>query len=290
MGQMRASLRAYAIEGHPPAVALTLLDRLLRMTRDDAMATAIYAVVDTDTGTVTYASAGHLPPLIIGPDGSRFAAPATGPPVGVVADPDYGEAELSLAPGETMLFYTDGLVEVRGESLDVGLARLQAAAEVITDPEVLCDHVSGKLVPREGSEDDVALVAIQSRPIGTELDLSVKAAPGALAPMRRTLRRWLEMVGATAEETGAIVLACGEASANAVEHAYGPGAAYFRLNARCDANVVEVRVSDSGRWRDHRGENRGRGEYIMRATMDSVNFERSPQGTQVVMQKVIVGA
>jgi anti-sigma regulatory factor (Ser/Thr protein kinase)/putative methionine-R-sulfoxide reductase with GAF domain len=285
MGQMRAALRAYALENHSPAVVLELLDRMLRATRERAMATVIYAVIEPETGRVTYASAGHPPPVLVRAAEARLIQPATGPPVGVVADSLYDEAEIELHPGETLLLYTDGLVEVRGEALDRGLERLVGAARGITAPHALCERILEALVPSGGGSDDIAVVALHNPPVPQVLDLRLPAEPQTLATLRHTLRRWLRAAGATVDDLAAITLACSEAAANAVEHAYGAGPAMYEVTARVEESVVVLSVSDRGRWRGSRGENRGHGHVIMRAAMDEVEVRPGEAGTAVLMRR-----
>jgi anti-sigma regulatory factor (Ser/Thr protein kinase)/putative methionine-R-sulfoxide reductase with GAF domain len=285
MGQMRAALRAYALENHSPGIVLELLDRMLRATRERAMATVIYAVMEPETGRLRYASAGHPPPVLVDDDGARLMDPATGPPVGTVPGSIYGEAALELHPGQTLLLYTDGLVEVRGEALDVGLARLLDAAGGITAPHALCERILEALVPGGDASDDIAVVALHTLPIPDELDLRFPAEPETLTTMRHTLRRWLRAAGATAEDLAAITLAANEAAANAIEHAYGAGAALYEVSAQLEDSVVALRVHDRGRWREPRGENRGHGQVIMRAAMDEVEVRTAETGTEVLMRR-----
>jgi anti-sigma regulatory factor (Ser/Thr protein kinase)/putative methionine-R-sulfoxide reductase with GAF domain len=290
MGQMRTALRAYALENHAPAVVLELLDRMLRATRERAMATVVYAVIDSETGRVTYASAGHPPPVLVDENGARLLEPATGPPVGTVVDSAYEEAETELRAGETLLLYTDGLIEVRGEALDVGLARLVDAAEGITSPHTLCERILEALVAPEGASDDIAVVALHNPPVPEVLELRFQAEPETLASLRHTLRRWLRVAGPTPDDLAAITLACSEAAANAVEHAYGAGPAMYEVMARMEDSVVVLSVRDRGQWRESRGENRGHGQLIMRAAMDEVDVRPSGTGTEVLMRRRIGGA
>jgi anti-sigma regulatory factor (Ser/Thr protein kinase)/putative methionine-R-sulfoxide reductase with GAF domain len=285
MGQMRAALRAYALENHSPAVVLELLDRMLRSTRERAMATVIYAVIEPETGKVRYASAGHPPPLLVDDSGARLLDPATGPPVGTILDSAYTEAELEMRPGETLLLYTDGLIEVRGEALDEGLARLLDAAGGLTAPHALCERILETLRPDADASDDIAVVALHTPPIPDVLDLRFQAEPETLATLRHTLRRWLRAAGATAEDLAAITLACNEAAANAIEHAYGAGAAVYDVSARLEGSVVVLGVRDHGSWREARGENRGHGQVIMRAAMDEVEMRSAETGTEVLMRR-----
>ena len=285
MGQMRAALRAYALENHSPAVVLELLDRLLRATRERAMATVIYAVIEPESGRLRYASAGHPPPVLVDDSGARLLDPATGPPVGTVLESAYTEAELEMRAGETLLLYTDGLIEVRGEALDEGLARLLSAAGGITAPHALCERILETLRPDADASDDIAVVALHTPPIPDVLDLRFQAEPETLATLRHTLRRWLRAAGATSEDLAAITLACNEAAANAVEHAYGAGPAIYDVSARLEDSVVVLSVRDHGRWRDARGENRGHGQVIMRAAMEEVETRSAETGTEVVMRR-----
>ena len=111
------------------------------------------------------------------------------------------------------------------------------------------------------------------------------ATPDSLVGIRYLLRRWLGNRGAGKEETYEIVVACQEACANAIEHAYGPAAAEVELEAvHADGRVI-LTISDRGRWRPSRGENRGRGLPMMRALMDTVDVRQSDDGTDVVLTK-----
>jgi anti-sigma regulatory factor (Ser/Thr protein kinase)/putative methionine-R-sulfoxide reductase with GAF domain len=286
MAQLRTATRAYALDGHPPAVVLERLDRFLQATHQGGMATVAFATIDPASGDMRFANAGHLPPVIAGTGSARVLELPADPPIGVRAHPSYRESGSELVYDETVLLYTDGLVEVRGESLTEGIARLVAVAgDGDNRPETLCDRVL-ELVPTErANDDDIAVVAL-ARPAPTEeLNLSLPAEPSVLAPARRRLRAWLRSQDCDPETTEAIVLAAGEACANAIEHAYPPVAAGLELTARLDGEVVEVIVRDGGRWREARGQNRGRGLGIMRAAMDSVDVRSSDTGTEVVMRR-----
>lgn len=121
-----------------------------------------------------------------------------------------------------------------------------------------------------------------------ELRLDVHGCPDQLPLLRRALYTWLETVGANEDEVVAIQIAAGEATANAVEHAYhGAEPGSVRLIADLEpGNVVRVEVGDSGRWRPQRECNngRGRGLLLMRECVDEVSLVRSDQGTTVVLR------
>jgi anti-sigma regulatory factor (Ser/Thr protein kinase) len=105
--------------------------------------------------------------------------------------------------------------------------------------------------------------------------------------VRLTLRRWLHAHGAGDEEAYDIIVACQEACANAVEHAYGPGRRTFDLEATYVEGRVRVTIRDYGRWRPPRGANRGRGLPLMQALMDHVDVEHTDEGTVVVLERTL---
>jgi anti-sigma regulatory factor (Ser/Thr protein kinase) len=108
--------------------------------------------------------------------------------------------------------------------------------------------------------------------------------------MRRVLGRWLREAGASEAEVDEVTLACSEASANAIEHAYAPGEMGFELRGeRSDDNEVQVAVRDWGTWRDPRGVNRGRGLALMEGLMDRVEIDAGSQGTTVRLARRLQG-
>jgi serine phosphatase RsbU (regulator of sigma subunit) len=162
MGQLRTALRAYALEGFRPGQVLERLDRLLQSLRGRGMATAACATFDPETGKLLFASAGHPPPAVAAPDGApRLVETSPGVPLGVLPSSEYADHEVTLGDADIFLFYTDGLVEVRGESLDLGLGRLLDTMRGSRSPQMACNKIVAELVPREGARDDIALVALQ---------------------------------------------------------------------------------------------------------------------------------
>jgi serine phosphatase RsbU (regulator of sigma subunit) len=163
MASLRYAARAYAAEGHAPNVILSKLSRLVSVARDGHFATVLCGLLDVADGRITVANAGHPEPLLITPTGAAFVPTDIGVPVGVDAGTPYAEVDVSFPHGSTMLFYTDGAIERRGEPLDVGLQRLKDLSVGVDGPleEFLSKIVDG--VTAAGTEDDTALLAVRWR-------------------------------------------------------------------------------------------------------------------------------
>jgi PAS domain S-box-containing protein len=288
MAQLRMALRAYAIEADAPVEVVRRVHQLVQRLHISEMVTLIYLVFDPDLGTITFANAGHPPPLLIATDGSSaFLEDGLAPPVGTPPHPGYYVEHVSQFPaGSTLLLFTDGLVERRGDSLRVGLTRLRSeAATAGPDLDALCDHLLASLLDTEVS-DDIALLALRSVPFaGDSLTLRLPAEARVLAPLRHTMRRWLREVHATPREINDILVASGEACANAIQHAYGSREGSLQVTIALVDNEVEVTVRDSGSWRPPSSAQGGRGLHLMHGLMDGVDMDTGPNGTIVRLRR-----
>ena len=165
MGQLRSALRAYAFDGHSPASLLERLNLFMNGMRDRGMATVGLVSVDPAAGRITYAKAGHPPALLVRPDGTcTWLDDAAGVPLGVMDDAAYEEGAGVLEPGSTLVLYTDGLIEMRGESLDRGFERLEAAATGgPEDPDALVEHMLEHTLADPDIDDDVTLLVVRAQ-------------------------------------------------------------------------------------------------------------------------------
>ncbi len=160
MGQLRAIARAHVYADLAPAEVLARVDTELMRLEQEQIATALLALLDPATGTLTVASAGHLPPLVRTDDGAvEFLDVDPGPPLGTGAG-GYTDLEVTLTDGATVLLYTDGLVEDRRLPIDEGLATLAAAATMSREPELLCDRALVALGRDSEHDDDTAMLAV----------------------------------------------------------------------------------------------------------------------------------
>jgi anti-sigma regulatory factor (Ser/Thr protein kinase) len=129
------------------------------------------------------------------------------------------------------------------------------------------------------------MLAVQSLPLGSHLEMKFDASPDVLASLRRVIARWLAEHQIVDPDRFDITLACSEAAANAIEHAYGPREASFGVDCGYADEEVCVNVSDEGTWRPLEGRERGRGLMMMHELMDSVDVDSTPRGTVVTLRK-----
>ena len=294
MGQLRSALRAFALGGDPPATVLERLSAFAE-TVDGAMAaTAVYAQLDPVRGELRYACAGHPWPLVLSPDGeATYLQDARALPLGTVSDPDYVDAVAPLPPGSTLLLYTDGLTDRRDQRFEEAFEVLRTS--VMAHREAALRELLASVLADAGPEeptDDVALLAVRTSVVSAPaLRMRLPAQPEQVAQARARLRTFLEEVGADALEAGDILLAAGEATANAVEHAYAATSAddaTFELEALLEGERLGIVVRDHGTWREGTARtHRGHGLELMRALMEEVDVESGPAGTVVRMHRRI---
>jgi serine phosphatase RsbU (regulator of sigma subunit)/anti-sigma regulatory factor (Ser/Thr protein kinase) len=288
MAEIRTALRAYMVQGHKLTEVISLLNELLVSMGRRRGATLSILELDPEAEELEAVIAGHLPPLLIEPDGeARLLEQAHGLPVGVRIGHDYQACRHPFPTGSRLLLYTDGLIERRGEPIDDGFQRLAEAAEAAagrTDSS-FADRVYRALVGETPLEDDMALLAIEALPLEDTLEMTLAARPNILGGLRNTLGRWLQAAGASESELFDIALAASEAATNAIEHAYGAREASFTVRCERDGRDVTVTVRDLGRWSTARRQGGGRGLGIMRALVDSVTIDSEDTGTVVTMTK-----
>jgi serine phosphatase RsbU (regulator of sigma subunit)/CheY-like chemotaxis protein/anti-sigma regulatory factor (Ser/Thr protein kinase) len=293
MSELRNALRAFAVEGHGPVAALNQLDRVVRATRGPGMvATVLFLIIDADRGTLTLGRAGHPPPALRSADGRvRFLECEGRPPIGIDTLSATPETQVPFEPGDTLVLFTDGLVERRSEDLGRGLDRLSdALTHAPVEAEAICDHILSHTVGEEVGEDDLAMLVVRSLPVEAGgLELTVPARPASVPLVRHRMRAWLAHVAPDldAATRGDFELVCSEGCSNVVRHAYGPTEAMFRVSLSLVDGVLKLRISDQGRWRPPRGRHGGRGLSLMRALVDELQIDQRPNGTTVTMRRAI---
>jgi PAS domain S-box-containing protein len=291
MGQLRSALTALALAGLDPAGALEAVEAFAHTIPGAHSATCLYLVVDPPNEQVVYSVAGHMPPLVVSPDGTtRYLDDVQDPPLAAARlDRPRRTGRAPFPAGSTLLLFTDGLVERRREPIDAGLDRLAAAAAAVVGLPIraMSDQLIETLLADQLQRDDVAVVA--ARLVKTHSDtfrrrFNANATTARL--VRHDLQEWVAHYELGDDAAGDLALAFGEALANSVEHAYN-GAAPGIIDAEgvFADDLFRVTVRDHGRWRaPHEDRHRGRGLMLMRRLVDNVEVDTDGRGTVVVLE------
>ncbi|MGE2737626.1 SpoIIE family protein phosphatase [Mycolicibacterium vaccae] len=285
MGQVRSACRALLFANPSPAAALMGLDQFAARLPGAQCTTAVCAVLDVETGEMVYSSAGHPPPILVHPDGTvETLEGGHSIALGLRVDRPRPEARVTIPPRATVALYTDGLVERRRVALEHGIAR---AADYVQDRrgaelEDLANQTMVGLAPDGGYQDDVVLL-LYRQPAPLELEFS--ADVGNLAPTRAALRGWLNRAGVEPDRATDVLVAAGEAVANAIEHGHRhtPGGT-VSLRATASPEHLQLTIVDTGSWKPPHPDpasNRGRGIVLMRKLMHDVTIEHDTAGTRV---------
>jgi anti-sigma regulatory factor (Ser/Thr protein kinase) len=288
MGQLRMAVRAYALQDPSPVAVMRGVHRLASHLPVQEMVTLTYLVFDPPARTLRYSNAGHPPPLVFGAGRSTYLEGGASPPLGVTQDAHFTETTQEMWPGSTLLLYTDGLIERRGESFQRGMDRLrqEASRHGGSSPDELCDNLVATLIHGDDVADDIALVAMRPLPdISGRLTLTVPAQPRMLVGLRRALGQWLRDSAVDADEEHEILIACGEACANVVRHAYPTAVGDVVLEAGIDDGMLTVTVRDLGTWRPAADRGGGWGLQLIHDLMDSVDLTSGPTGSVVTMRR-----
>ena len=242
---------------------------------------------------MTYCSAGHCPAALACDDGEIVWLVSNGPPVGANLDSARAARSVTLPDHSRLVLYTDGLVERRDESLDVGLDRLadsltrHGADGVELTAESLLDELASASMQR----DDIALLVADLKIVPDEFQEHISARLDELRPLRARFRAWLDDSFVEPDVADDLAIAINEAVANAIEHGSADASAIVGVSARRTDDGVEIEISDPGTAPVGVADpDRGRGFTIMHALMDDVTFTPSLVGTTVRMHRALRGA
>ncbi|MEU0005343.1 SpoIIE family protein phosphatase [Streptomyces sp. NPDC006314] len=287
MGQLRSACRALLLQDADPAQVLMALDHFAATIPGARCTTVFCGVLDPATGRLAYSSAGHPPGILAHPDGTtRLLEDGRSIPLAVRPGRERPAAECVMPPRTTVLLYTDGLVERRRRPLNAGIDQAGEAVQDGHDVAVddLATQIMTRLASADGYDDDVALLLYRHP---APLDMSFPAESSRLAPVRKALRDWLDQCEVPSPIVQNVLVAAGEACANAIEHGHrdAPGDT-VRLRAEAFVHGVRLTITDTGRWKTPQpglNTHRGRGIMLMRSLMQQVTITPGAAGTTVDM-------
>jgi len=247
MGQLRTAARTLARLDLPPQQVLSLLDEVVEELDDGQIVTCFYGVHDPASGTLTWCSAGHPPPVVRRSDTTGRLSGAPGTPLGA-GFPLHTEHRDPLLPGDVLCLFTDGLIEDRSRDLDVGLGQVEL---LLSGDWTGLPAIAERLVAEvaAGEEDDVALLLVRvadRAPTATGdntarvLELDLDGGSEVVATARHWARAAVLAWHGRAGHVETVVLITSELVTNTVRHASPP----VRLRLRAAPGAVYVEVFD----------------------------------------------
>ncbi len=294
MGEVRQAIRAAAIAATSPAAVLEHVNQIVALHDSVGMVTAIFGIYDPQTSKLVYAVAGHPPPLLAMPRGFARRLPGGGLPLGCAPAVGSHDWTFTLAAGAYAVFYTDGLIENERDPVAGEQRLLDVVRDLVfecTDSPSQVEDPAAALLERvfrgaPNRDDAAALLLSRSMPVSTYLFSAVPI----VAPIARAIaERDIESLELTGERRFDLLIALGEAVANAIEHGYrdvAPG--LIRLNIERNGRQLIMTVEDFGHWKPFaRSDVRGRGIELMHACMDSVQIQSTRDSTKIVLKAAL---
>jgi anti-anti-sigma factor len=299
MSQLRTAVRMQIAAGDTIVEALKAVDLFREHVPGSKSATVCVGSLDFATGEFQYCTAGHPPPLLVTADaGSRYLEPSGAGPLG--SGNGFPVSTELLDVGDSILLYTDGLIERPGRPLGASTAEFadlaaniaSGASGFVIDSAArsidrICSETLELLLRSTGYNDDVTLLAAQRRTPPPPLHMTLDATVHAARKVRVQLREWLVEIGADAADISDVVHAMSEFVENAVEHAYGTEVSdgvVVEASLGGDGNL-RASVKDRGEWKDYReGEQgRGRGLAMAEALVSQAHVSYGPDGTTATL-------
>ena len=291
---LRAILRERLASGAELSNAMETLNNYAERHPQLVAASVCVAILDTSDGSLEWTAAGHPPPLVWGPDASPtfLVAPSCRPlGTGGTATTQTG----TLAEGELLALYTDGLVAFEGRPLADGSIRLaDSAARSLTEggstiPAQLGDLVCDRMLRDVSSgdqHDDAAILLAMRTPRTQPMTLRMPSDPERLPGLRHSVNVWLDGLGVSLVDHVGLGHAVVELAANVIKHAYltegggDPAAQVVLVEGHLDdEGWVHIVVTDHGQWREQ--ESSGRGMMMAAGLVDRMEVHRTPDGTRV---------
>jgi phosphoserine phosphatase RsbU/P len=293
MGRLRSAMRAYALLGMSPEDVLRGANRKLQFFEPGAMATVVCGVLSPPFREFRVCSAGHPPPIVATRDGgARLLHVSPTPPLGVLADIEPSPLHCPLQDGSTLVLFTDGLVERRGELITHGFERLRSVVRS-ESPERLCGEVMDSLIGQYVPDDDVALLvlrvklevttegrseAAESAGVSVARSDLFASRPASVRAARHFIDECVELLGLRSLPD--IRLMVSELATNAVLHS---DARFDVTVERLDEGTVRVELRDFGPGLPHylnRGvaAESGRGLQIVDLLAESWGVDVRPGG------------
>jgi anti-sigma regulatory factor (Ser/Thr protein kinase) len=284
MGEVRQAMRTAAVNEGSPAVVLQQVNGVINLRKGIGMVTAILGYYDPKNRELTYAVAGHPPPILIIAGGFSGFLPGGGMPLGVEQTVNARDWIVTLPPMSCVVFYTDGMTEYSRDIL-AGEERLleNSVRSFMSDSENPAIALQERVFDATVNRDDAATLTLSCDDGPVPQTMRFSAIPLTAPIVRSVLHRFCDEHDLTRTQRFSLITAAGEAIANAVEHAYrGQTPGELVLRTEVDAESVTLEIEDHGRWRPfQRREERGRGIVLMHELMHRVRITSAQNRTVI---------
>jgi serine phosphatase RsbU (regulator of sigma subunit)/anti-sigma regulatory factor (Ser/Thr protein kinase) len=295
MGRLRTALHTLANLELPPAEALQVMHQLMVELgeQEPHFATCLYAVYDATTGVIEIASAGHLPPLLVRPDGvGELLEIPPAPPLGVEGGAAIESREFIVEDGSLFVIYTDGLVESRGRDIDDGLERLRCLfdAESLERPMEELAKATLESVYADEHRDDIAVLLARLRTLPADQRVSwiLPADPAAVRRARGLVRTQLAAWGLS-ELSYTTELLTSELITNALRYAPGPIELRLLRERTLMCEVMDISAALPRLRHASDEEETGRGLVVIGQLSHRWGTRRTAAGKVVWCEQIIPG-
>lgn len=285
-GQLRTALRIGTTDRRTVAELLGMLDRYIAGLGNADVATTLLVRIDRNANTMEWASAGHPPPLLHRRDGTvEFAVGPAGPPLGALMHPTFPGHHEQLRPGDSLLLYTDGLVERRDEDIDTGLQRLAIAAATVAsvdrNPSAALRTIIDETLVGSEPRDDLAALIAHIDPTLRATVLRIPAELSELHTARQAIDEFLETGAVPASHRNDVLLVASELCTNAIEHGAHDTCAELVIACAHRKSGIELSVTNPGSWAVNTPIVGGRGLQIVRTVAQQLEIVPTPDGVRV---------
>lgn len=286
MGEVRQAIRTAAMGRTSPASVLEHVNGVINLRAGIGMVTAIFGYYEPERRELTYAVAGHPPPILTIPGRFCNFLPGGGVPLGIDRSIGATDWTITLPPTCSVIFYTDGMTEYGRDVIDGEARLLEACVRACDeDPDNPALGLLERIFDTAVSRDDAATLTLFAHEGPLPAKMSYSAIPLCSPIVRSMMHRFCDQYDLSDDDRFSVLTAVGEAVANCVEHAYrGDERGVFHLGASVEGETVHIEVEDRGRWRPFKPrDERGRGFLLMNELMDRVRINSTRDSTLLSM-------
>jgi anti-sigma regulatory factor (Ser/Thr protein kinase) len=284
MGEIRQAMRSTAVGERSPSAVLNHINSVINLRKTIGMVTAIFGFYEPNERELTYAVAGHPPPILTITGSFNGFLPGGGMPLGVEAQINSMDWTITLPPRSCVVFYTDGMTEHSRDIISGERELLENSVRAFElDAENPAIALQERIFDATVNRDDAATLTLSCADGKLPDQMRFSAIPLVSPIARSFLHRLCDALGVGSFQRFSLITAVGEAVANAVEHAYrGEPPGTMELRWWYDDKTIAIEVEDHGRWRPfQRREERGRGIVLMHELMDHVRITSAQNKTMI---------